>query len=1057
MEFKYTAFISYSNKNIREASRLKRQLQRFSLPSFMASEKEIKHPLIFMADKDFNEHRVLSGLHKKLDESEYLIVVCSPDSAKSPYCEEEISYFIRTGRADRIIPYIISGHANSGNPETECYPKPLRELPDDEQISGVFIPTVGTYKGYLMTVSRILNIEYDSIKVIEGQRRKRTYAILAACILALAGIGAKAALYYLPQYQYYADYVDRNGLPEGVIRLDKDARRHRPMHYTFEYRKNKLVKLTLENSYGYPTNHGNTETVDRPCIKEFQYNDRGGIEVICKDASGRVLWVETISPNRLFVGLRDYDTDFGAPVMRSLSDISSNVGSQMVGFSFQSIRKAATSTICGYALERDNDGYITKKMFSSSSDNINHPGHDSNGIEGVAYELDSLHRVAIITYLNKDGIPVNDHNGVSSKHYYYDRNGNITRTDCVDKDGKPSRNENFWASAEEEFNEYGQWVRQRAYDDYGRLTMDQFGVALRTYKWNDRGLVTEVASFDDNESPVNTLPNMENVPIAHRLSFKYNKDGLMSEMRLYDTDDELIKMGDMAYYSFEYDNNRNITRQVCRDEKGEITYGPNATAYVTLKYADNLPVEMAFYDTKGRRANSADGYSYIVRQFTKGRLVREEYFNKFGARVRVQPLNYACGVAIEYDKQTGNVSKVSFLGEKGTPDRNAQGQEIVTSIFNSQGLCSEERNQTANGELIYLIRHEYDEKGNPSKDSYYDETETLALNPETGYASIEYRFNGIGQVIEQRCYDADNVLALNNKGWAIARLGYNKGQPYPSQVSYYDTNDLPIISEQDGYHQCKIQTERGQVTEIAYFGTDDKPMLNKQIGAWKQKNIYSPLGLPVSSTYLDQNDQRMNGFDGFCETQFEYDSRGWVTVIRSLDADSKLKNSISTGYACQENDYLYNGLQSKVAFYNEDHNPTDGNVGYHSIELFYDSHFNIYMQECRNAKGELAWNPQWNCMRMEYAFNDNDECIYEALYLDAWDGTYARWVILDTLGYPKIAFQNSLGDLLFSNDGVQSFELDNINTRDCNELIEERIRQVKKHYAAEEGIQYNFW
>ena len=1050
MEYKYTAFISYSNKNLQKAARLKRQLQRFRLPTFMAAEREFKHPLIFMADKDFNEHRVLAGLHKKLDESEYLIVVCSPESAASPYCEEEVSYFIRTGRADKIIPYIISGHANSGNPETECYPESLRNMPREEQISGIFIPTVGPYKGYLMTVSRILNVEYNSITVLDRERKMKRTAVLAACFLVLVGIGVRAAIYYLPHYEFYTDYVDKNGVPEGILRLDKDARLHRPAHYKFEYRKNKLVRVSLENSYGYPADHNNTEMLDRPCIKEFQYNNRGGIEVVCKNSKERVLWVETISPNRLFVGLKDYDTDFGTPVMRSLSDMSSNAGDQMVGFSFRTIRNASKSTIFGYALERDEDGYILKKMFSSSSDNTVHPGHDANGIEGLEYGLDSLHRIVRITYLNKDGIPVNDHNGVSSKKYYYDGSGNLNRVECLDLAGEPSCNENFWAVAVDEFNEYGQVVRERTYDENGRLSLDKSGVAMRTYKFNSRGLMTECASYDDKESPVNTRAAIVNMPVAHRYVYQYDKNGLMTELRLYDEDDRLIKIGETACMTFEYDKNRNVTRQVCRDENGDITYGSGAIAIVSTAYEDNLPISEIYCDRTGKATNTTYGFSSVFRVYDKGRLVREEYFDKRGARVRVQQLNYACGVVIQYDKQNGNISKVTFIGENGSPSRNAQGQEIVTSTFNSQGLCSEEINRTASGELLYYIKNEFDEKGNQIKESYYDENGRLSMQPDLGYASIESRFNEIGQLVEQRCYDAYGELTLNKQGWAIVRLGYKKGQSSPFTMSYFGPDGSPVVSGQ-GCHRLRILTERGLTSETASYGVDDKPMTNEKTGAWKQVFAYTPMGLPVSITLYDLNDQRVNGIDGFCECRYEYDSRGAMTAWRNLDASGRLRNNLSQGIACQQAEYLYNGLQTKVASYDENGRPTDGTVGFHSVERLYDSHLNLYRQECRNAHGDLTRYPKWGYSRTEFAFNSKDVCIYQATIYDSSCSVIERWLVLDTLGYPKFAIQDSLGNVFFS-DGTRAYEPDNTHDRNLKDVIEERIQSYKKRYSEAEGV-----
>jgi tetratricopeptide (TPR) repeat protein len=56
--------------------------------------------------------------------SQYLVVLCSPDAAKSRCVNEQIRYFTSLGRADRIIPVIVDGEP--GDPARECFAPALR-------------------------------------------------------------------------------------------------------------------------------------------------------------------------------------------------------------------------------------------------------------------------------------------------------------------------------------------------------------------------------------------------------------------------------------------------------------------------------------------------------------------------------------------------------------------------------------------------------------------------------------------------------------------------------------------------------------------------------------------------------------------------------------------------------------------------------------------------------------------------------------------------------------------------------------------------------------------
>ena len=1058
MEYKYSAFISYSNKDLRTASKLKRRLRRFWLPSFMKSDLMGKRLSVFMADKDFNEHTVIDGLHKKLDESEFLVIVCSPDSAASTYCDEEVSYFIKTGRSDKIIPFIISGKANSGDERTECYPRALREMPREEQISGIQTTVVGQYAGYLMTVARIMGLEYDSVKYEVFRRNLIGAVVLAALSIPVIGAGIWAVGYYGPRYEYFADYVDRNGILEGVVPVDRERRLHMPGHYKFEYRRKRLARVTYENSYGTPIEHGSTEMVDRSSQKEFQYNSRGGVEILCRNATGQVLWVETVSPNRSFVGLKDCETDFGKAVTHSLSDISTNAGSQALGFNVQQIQRNAQSTIRGYAVTRDPDGYVLKKMFSSSSDNTSSPGHDANGIAGLEYGLDSLHRIETVTYLDEKGNRTSDHNNVSLKRYHYDDMGNIYRSECFDEDGNPACNENFWATAVVQFNEYSQPECQWAYDEEDSLSMDQFGIAVIRYKWDDRGMRMEVAGFDDKDEPVNTQPHKLGVPVAHRYCYQYNKEGRVSELRCYDKEGRLIPNGETAYLSYEYDRNGNLVKQTCRDENGAVTYGWNAAASIEIEYIDNLPSSVSYRDVEGNLTNTTFGYAYVLQGFKMGRLVREEYFGKklSNVRVPVSHLGNACGILVEYDDNTGNMTKMTYLGPDGKPARNDQGMEVVLCKFNSRGLCEEMRNESSSGSLYCVKKYEYDEKGNMVRESYYNEAGVLALYPGDACASVEMVYNDAGLVVEQRTLGVNSELVMNAQGWSIARYAYAKGQPYPISISYFGTNDEPIVAEGVGCHEYRNVIKRGQIIEMACYGTNGAPMLNTRAQAWKVTMDYSPMGHLLRITLFDLEGNRVNGPDGYCEKRMEYDSRGWMTSSEFYDASGKRTRSRSQGFSGQKSEYYFNGLLKKASYYDEYDAPLNGPQGYHSVEFFIDSHLDTYRIEYRNSRKHLVDNSSSGFAAWECVYDPNGDSVYYTKYLEGSGENYNGRVLLDTLGIQFVDFYCYFGVINYYYNEKNNTVIRVDEDVQLKAAIEKKIRFYKERYARQEGIEYLF-
>ena len=139
--YKYFAFISYSHKDQQIARKLKKFLQSYHLPSeLQKNNPELPKRLkpIFIDESNLIVTGPLAkSLRDHLEVSKFLIVICSPNSAKSEYVNDEVKYFIENGRADRIIPLIVDGVPYSEDLSAECFTPALRDLPRDLQPLGI--------------------------------------------------------------------------------------------------------------------------------------------------------------------------------------------------------------------------------------------------------------------------------------------------------------------------------------------------------------------------------------------------------------------------------------------------------------------------------------------------------------------------------------------------------------------------------------------------------------------------------------------------------------------------------------------------------------------------------------------------------------------------------------------------------------------------------------------------------------------------------------------------------------------------------------------------------
>jgi len=201
----YRAFFSYARADERIANWLHRQLDWFRTPRSLVGTHgafgPIEHKLhpIFRDRTDLQAGGQIDAvLQQALEDSDALVVLCSPTSAKSKWVNHECETFIRLGRQSRIFPVIADGEPNSGDPNTECFPPALRgtgllaaDLREIHQSNGQIIGD-GKETGRLKLIAGLLGIPLDTLVRRERQRQRTTLAILgvSAVIFLLTAIVA---------------------------------------------------------------------------------------------------------------------------------------------------------------------------------------------------------------------------------------------------------------------------------------------------------------------------------------------------------------------------------------------------------------------------------------------------------------------------------------------------------------------------------------------------------------------------------------------------------------------------------------------------------------------------------------------------------------------------------------------------------------------------------------------------------------------------------------------------------------------------------------------------
>lgn len=230
------AFISYNHRDVRWAKWLRRKLEWYRLPSEIHNEfEDSRYIRPVFRDRDELDTGILGNeLRQRLENSKYLIVICSPNSAQSAWVSDEVQAFIDMGRLEYIIPFIIDGEPQSYADGKacerpllgECFPKALRQWNTEhpqESLLGIAVNDDGEknrQKAFVRVVSRMLGVSFDTL----WRRHKREVRTIAVAICTSVAIALSLAYWFMVPVKFSVTIKDDPshlpGMEHGVLTID---------------------------------------------------------------------------------------------------------------------------------------------------------------------------------------------------------------------------------------------------------------------------------------------------------------------------------------------------------------------------------------------------------------------------------------------------------------------------------------------------------------------------------------------------------------------------------------------------------------------------------------------------------------------------------------------------------------------------------------------------------------------------------------------------------------------------------------------------------------------
>ena len=211
-KYKYRAFISYCHADEKWARWLHKALETYRTPRRLTVGGPSSHTTlpkrltpIFRDREDLATSPDLpQRLNAALEQSENLIVICSPKAANSHWVSMEVRTFKRLGRSQRVFCLIVDGDPAASGTENDCFPSSVRERYDDcgvlldrsaEPVGADVRPEGdGKQLAKLKLIAGLLDVELDKLRQRETQRRQRRLIGIAATSTVAAALTATLAI-----------------------------------------------------------------------------------------------------------------------------------------------------------------------------------------------------------------------------------------------------------------------------------------------------------------------------------------------------------------------------------------------------------------------------------------------------------------------------------------------------------------------------------------------------------------------------------------------------------------------------------------------------------------------------------------------------------------------------------------------------------------------------------------------------------------------------------------------------------------------------------------------
>lgn len=984
---KYIAFISYNHEDEKWAKWLRHKLEYYHLPTALKKENPHLPPKlrpVFQDKVELASGKLKDEIIRSLDASQNLIVICSPRSAGSMWVSDEAQHFIDSNRGNKIIPFIIEGTPNSANPKNECYPKSLRELKGNKELLGINVNENGRQAAAIKVIASILNVRFDSLWQRHKRKQIRNRIIYSFLSVLVIFFGIFAFNYFKTSKEYYTSYEICKGMPVGIDKINDDSELKSKMrHYVFESSRGKLRTVYCANPFGCLESGQSSWSQFKSDKLVLNYEGDRLSSITIYNANNSPQYKYVYSEDYTKVDIKDIGSGDGTSAMRSSSSTMESLGFSN-NFDINTVFDNTKSQVSRYVYEYDQYGFIKKILFKRYNGS-NETGYDENGISGVEFSRDSIHRVTKKLYLSENGQYTIDKMGCAGSEYKYNTQGDVIYERFFNEKNENQLSDFGYAISTQRYNN-GEFIGSH-YGVDGKPIMNQAN--FHKIKTKIKGDTVFTYYYDIYNQPTYMFFKSKNFGFYHLQKSVYNKKGKCIEIMHYDTEEKPC-YNSLQYHKqvLEYDDNGRNTRIIfynTKDERQITAYGISEVCATYHEETNNVET-LEYFRRPGIRADHG-GISKRVYKYSGGRIISSACYD-----INDMPSNsvFNFGVPIvelSYDDY-GNVTDVYLKDGSGT-NSYFDDSKIAHYKAEYKGMfCTKLSSFNKNNILIecpdgYTTKERiFDDKGRMISLEFRDAEDSLINSESLGYAKIDFKYDEKGRIIEQRTKDSNGDLMICKQGWAVKKQTYKNNMPY--LTSYYGVNDEPIPLEQFGcYSKITEFDERRNLTVEKYLGKDNQ-LMNSKFGMAMIKYAYNIYGLNASMSFFDTNGTPIVNTHGYHKRIMMYNKRHCLIKSYYVDTNESITINEDVGYAIEKCEYDDAGRPLIRRYFDECGVAINDVIGIHKTMFKYNSDGDVILDGTFNKEGDLVLREdiQGCVFALKYCKYNNDGRINGLIIVD---------------------------------------------------------------------------